>query len=178
MTFDSIVSVLLIAASPIAELRAALPVAIHVYHFPWPMALLVSIVGNLIPIPFILLLLNPAARIAARIRPLNYLLQLVFRYTRRRSALVKKYERVGLALFVAIPLPVSGAWTGAIIAYLLELKFYYAFFSIIVGVLIAGVVVTALSLLGWTGALIAGVALAVLVVSGLWKYWNKPVSKV
>ncbi len=72
-------------------------------------------------------------------------------------------------IFVAIPLPLTGAWTGAIIAYLLGLRFWFAFISIGLGVLIAGVIVTALSLLGWIGAVIAGVALSILAVTGVWK---------
>jgi uncharacterized membrane protein len=80
---------------------------------------------------------------------------------------------VGLVLFVAVPLPITGAWTGSFAAVLFGLKFKHAFLSIVVGVFIAGVIVTCLSLLGWIGALIAGVALGALTVFGLWKI-SKP----
>ncbi|MDP2720113.1 MAG: small multi-drug export protein [Dehalococcoidia bacterium] len=161
MTFENLVAVLLVAASPIAELRAAVPMAIHLYHYPWPAALLVSLAGNLVPIPFILLLLKPLTRLAEKIKPLRLVLEFVFSRARKRSDMVRKYERLGLMLFVAIPLPGSGAWTGSIIAYLLELRFATALLFISLGVLMAGIVVTVLSLLGWLGAIIAGVALAV-----------------
>ncbi|MDP2719916.1 MAG: small multi-drug export protein, partial [Dehalococcoidia bacterium] len=71
MTFENLVAVLLVAASPIAELRAAVPMAIHLYHYPLPAALLVSLAGNLVPIPFILLLLKPLPRLAEKIKPLR-----------------------------------------------------------------------------------------------------------
>lgn len=83
--------------------------------------------------------------------------------------MVEKYERLGLVLFVAVPLPGSGAWTGSILAFLLGLNFWTAFLCIALGVFVAGVVVTVLSLLGWIGGLIAGVGLIVLLSLGLWK---------
>jgi uncharacterized membrane protein len=77
-------------------------------------------------------------------------LKWLFEHTRKRGKLVERYERIGLALFVAIPLPITGAWTGSLLAVLLGLKFKYAMLSIFVGVLIAGIIVTSLSLLGVT----------------------------
>jgi uncharacterized membrane protein len=93
----------------------------------------------------------------------------VFARTRKRSSLIQRYEKIGLALFVAIPLPFTGAWTGAIAAFLLGLPFRYSMLSIVCGVLIAGAIVTALSLLGWAGAVVAGIGLGILAVLGLWK---------
>lgn len=173
MNLDNIIKVLLMAAAPIGELRLALPVAMHTYNYSWQAAFLVSVIGNLLPIPFVLLLLDPVARIASKVKLLDRLIQWVFSYTGRRSDEVKKYEGVGLMLFVAIPLPGTGAWTGAIVAYLLKLNFWYAFVSIALGVVIAGVIVTVLSILGWVGALIAGLALAALAVSSLLKMGKK-----
>ena len=83
----------------------------------------------------------------------------VFARARRQSSTVEKYELPGLTLFVAIPLPFTGAWTGSIVAFLLGIKFWPAFLHITLGVLIAGVIVTTLCLLGWTGAIIAGIGL-------------------
>jgi len=72
-------------------------------------------------------------------------------------------------LFVAIPLPVTGAWTGSLLAVLFGLKFRHAFLSIFIGVCIAGIIVTCLSLLGWTGAIIAGIVLCALASYSLWR---------
>jgi uncharacterized membrane protein len=72
-------------------------------------------------------------------------------------------------LFVAIPLPMTGAWTGSIIAFILGMRFTYALLSILCGVIIAGAIVTSLCLLGWIGGVIAGVALSAVAVFSWWK---------
>ena len=84
--------------------------------------------------------------------------------------MVKKYERIGLMIFVAVPLPGTGAWTGSLIAFLLAMDLKSAFWPIALGVVIAGVIVLTLCLLGWVGALIAGVGITLLAVLGLWKF--------
>jgi len=71
-------------------------------------------------------------------------------------------------LFVSIPLPVTGAWTGSMVAFLLGMRFRDAMLSISLGVLLSGVIVTVLCLLGWVGAVIAGVGLGALIVIALW----------
>ena len=161
--------VILISALPIAELRGGIPVAINVFGFPWWEAYLLAVLGNLLPVPILLLFFNTIYRWLSRIGFIKKFFDWLLERTRKRGRLVEKYERIGLMLFVAIPLPVTGAWTGSLLAVLFGIRFRYAFLSILAGVLIAGVIVTALSLLGWTGAIIAGVALVALAVFGLWK---------
>ncbi|MCK4964880.1 MAG: small multi-drug export protein, partial [Dehalococcoidia bacterium] len=78
---------------------------------------------------------------------------------------------IGLVLFVAIPLPVTGAWTGSIVAFLLGLSFWRAFPAIFLGVVIAGVIVTTLTVIGWWGAAIAGIGLLALAILSLRKVW-------
>ncbi len=167
--FSKELVVLFIAALPIFELRGALPVAINLFHFPWYYALLLAIIGNLLPVPFILLFLNAISRLLSKIGIFNRMLQWLFERTRRRGKIIERYEKIGLMLFVAIPLPITGAWTGSIVAVLFGLKFRHALLSIFAGILIAGVIVTCLSLLGWTGAIIAGIGLGSLAVFGLWR---------
>ena len=82
---------------------------------------------------------------------------------------MEKYERVGLVIFVAIPFPGSGAWTGSILAFLFGLEFRPALVCLALGVFVAGVVVTTLSLLGWLGGVIAGIVLLILLTLGLWR---------
>src|SRR4030067_273288 len=140
------------AVLPISELRGAIPLAIFTYDFPWYYAYLFGVIGNLLPVPFILLLFNAVIPLLSRVNFLDRLLQWYFAWTKRRSKSIERYGWLGLAIFVAIPLPVTGAWTGAILAALLGMKFKYAFSSIAVGVLVAGVIVTCAVVLGWAVA--------------------------
>jgi uncharacterized membrane protein len=166
---EEILKVLLVAASPIAELRAAIPLAILTFDLPWYHALLLSIIGNLLPVPFILLFLDTTTRLLIRVPLFKKWLDWLFERTRRRGEIIQKYKRIGLVLFVAIPLPVTGAWTGSLAAVLFGMGFKQAFISISLGVFIAGAIVTCLTLLGWAGAVIAGVALCSLAVLWLLK---------
>lgn len=168
--------VFVISMLPIVELRGALPVAINAFHISWYYALPIAFIGNIVPVPFLLLLLGSIRRVAAKIGPAERALEWVLSLAQRRGRLVERYGRVGLMLFVSIPLPVTGAWTGAIVAFLLGLRFRDAFLSICLGALLAGVIVTALCLLGWIGAVIAGFALGALIVAGLWPRRGKEAS--
>jgi len=149
MDFIDILKVLGIAVLPISELRGAIPVAIVTYDFPWYYAYLFGVIGNILPVPFILLFLNHIIRLLGKVRFLDRLMQWFFELTRRRGNLVERYKWIGLALFVGIPLPITGAWTGSILSVLLGLKFRYAFSSILLGVIIAGAIVTCATVLGW-----------------------------
>jgi len=148
--FSKELVVLVISALPISELRGAIPWAILKYHFPWYYAFLLAVIGNLLPVPFILLFLDTFSRLLSKIGIFEKMLHWLFERTRRRGKIINRYERIGLALFVAIPLPVTGAWTGSLAAVLFGLKFKHAFLSIFIGILIAGVIVTCATLLGWT----------------------------
>ena len=158
--------VILIAATPIFELRGAIPTGIGILEMPWYYTYMLAIIGNILPVPFILLFLESVSRWLSRVPLFKKWFDWLFERTRRRSGVIQKYKRIGLVLFVAIPLPITGAWTGALAAVLLGIGFKQAFFSILLGVLIAGVIVTCLTLLGWWGAIIAGVVLCGLAV--LW----------
>lgn len=165
-----ILKVIGLAASPISELRGAIPLAVLEFDFPWYYAYLIAVIGNILPVPFILLFLNAVSRLLSKVAFFEKILNWIFTRTRRRGGLIEKYEKIGLTLFVAIPLPVTGAWTGSIAAVLLGLEFRKAFLSICIGVLIAGVIVTCLTLLGWVGAVIAGVGLCILAALGFWRF--------
>jgi len=159
--------VILIGATPIFELRGALPVAINIFGIAWHYALLLSILGNMLPVPFLLLFWNVFSRLLSRINifknPLNWL----FERTQRQSATIGKYKFWGLLIFVAIPIPLTGAWTASLVAVVLGMKFWPAFWSIFGGVIVAGVIVTALSLMGWLGAAIAIVGFAAITIWSL-----------
>jgi uncharacterized membrane protein len=158
--------VVIIAALPVVELRGALPVAINVFGMPWYWAYLLAVIGNMLPVPILLLFFESLVRLVSKVESGRRLVNWVLERTRRHGKFIERYERIGLMLFVAIPLPFTGAWTGSIAAFLMGMKFRYSFLSILCGVLIAGVIVTCLCLLGWLGAIIAGVGLSAIAIFG------------
>lgn len=155
-----------VSALPVVELRGALPIAINLFHMPWYKAFCLAVIGNLLPVPILLLFLDPLAKAVSRVEIGRRVINWVFSHTRRQGKTIEKYEKIGLTLFVAIPLPITGAWTGSIVAFLLGLRLRYAFLSIVIGVVIAGAIVTSLCLLGWLGAVIAGIGLGALAIFG------------
>lgn len=161
--------VVIMSALPVIELRGALPVAINLLDMTWYQAFFLAVIGNLLPVPLLLLFWESLAKAISKVDMGKRLVNWVFERTRQHGTVIKKYERIGLMLFVAIPLPATGAWTGSVAAFLFGLKFNHAFFSILFGVIIAGAIVTSLCLLGWVGAVIAGIGLSSLAIIGLWK---------
>jgi uncharacterized membrane protein len=181
-------AILAISTLPIVELRGAIPaghIIKDVRSTPnpekWKPSLkifLLAVLGNMIPVPFILLLLGPCSQILMKCKWGAALMDGLFARTRKKTANVEQYEALGLTLFVAIPLPVTGAWTGAMAAFLMGTPFWQSMICILLGVMIAGVIMTLLSLLGWIGAAIAGVVLTSLVVLPMIRYFNKKKAEV
>lgn len=166
--------VFLIAMIPIFELRGSIPIGVYHYKLPIWETYLVSIVGNMVPIFFILLFFDLVTKLFYRVPILKKLLEKIFERTRKKSEVIRKYEELGLILFVAIPLPVTGAWTGSLAAYLFGLKFWKSILFIFIGVNIAAVVVSTLTALGILGAIIAFVALSIIIVHSFLKKRRKP----
>lgn len=161
--------VFVIAMIPIFELRGAIPIGIIGYDLPLWKVIPIAVAGNMIPIFLILLFFDWITRICFKNPFLKKFLESIFARTRKKGKIIEKYEEIGLMLFVAIPLPVTGAWTGSLAAYLFGLRFWTSIFYIFMGVLIAAFIVTILSLLKWIGAIIAVLALTVIVVINLKK---------
>ncbi|MCS6937189.1 MAG: small multi-drug export protein [Candidatus Bipolaricaulota bacterium] len=135
--------VLIVAALPISELRGAIPVAIGVYGFDPVTAYLLGVFGNLLPVPILLKLLEPFTALLRRAAIGDRLVGWLWARTRRRhSAMVERLGAIALVLLVAVPLPATGAWTGALVAHVFGIPFKYAFPLIAVGVSIAGILVT------------------------------------
>jgi len=103
--------VMIISALPIFELRGAIPVAINVFHFSWYYALFLAIIGNMLPIPFILLFLDVFVKVLRKIKWTSGLVDWVFNSTWRKVGMIQRYKHIGLAIFVGIPLPFTGACT-------------------------------------------------------------------
>ncbi|MFH2050940.1 MAG: small multi-drug export protein [bacterium] len=138
-------AVFCIAMLPVFELRGAIPAGYAMgMTQPWLIYLL-AVAGNFVPVIPILTLLGPVERRLRRFPVWDRFFTWLFRRTVSRSDVIKRYESMGLILFVAIPLPMTGAWTGAIAAYLFKLPLRMAIPCIILGILIAGIVVTLVS---------------------------------
>lgn len=158
---------IIVATLPIAELRGSIPLAILQFKFPWLKAFVLSIFGNMLPIIPWILFLNYFQGKLMRFALINRFFTWLFARTRRKGKLIEEYETLGLMLFVSIPLPITGAWTGAIAAFIFGIRFRHAMLAITIGVIIAGVIVTTLTKLGWIGGAIAGIALIALAIGTL-----------
>lgn len=139
--------VLLVAALPLIELRGAIPIGVAL-GLPPVQVLLLAIVGNLVPVPLILLLLGPVRRWANRWPLVGPLLRWAEERAWKRREQIERYGFWGLVAFVGIPLPGTGAWTGSLIAVLLEMRFWTALLANLVGVAAAGALIALLSTLG------------------------------
>jgi len=138
-------AVFVVSMLPIFELRGGIPVGYAMGMENPFLIYLIAVVGNFAPVLPILLLLGPAERYLRRFKTMDRFLDWLFRRTVSRSDLIRKYESLGLILFVAIPAPMTGAWTGSVAAYLFKLPLRMAIPCIILGILIAGIVVTLVS---------------------------------
>jgi len=142
--FANYVYVLIISMLPIIELRGAIPVAFAL-GMPLVPSFIVSVVGNLLPVPFILWLITPFCNWLKTTKMLSWFPEFLERKVNKNKEKVTKYANWGLFLFVAIPLPGTGAWTGALIASFLDFKFRDAFIAITGGVITAGIIMSAVS---------------------------------
>lgn len=132
--------VFIISMIPILELRGALLVAGPLLGVPVATAIPLCIIGNIIPVPFILLLITPIFNWMKGTKKLRPLVEKLEAKAMSKSDKIEKYEFWGLVLFVGIPLPGTGAWTGSLVAALLGVKFKKAFPAICLGILIATVI--------------------------------------
>ena len=139
--------VVFISLIPFVELRGAIPVAIIIYNMPWWEAYILAVIGNMIPVPIILKYLgNVEAWLRKWKRWDRFFTKLYSKTRARADEKIKRYESLGVMFFVAIPLPFTGAWTGSLISFLFDLKFKHALLVVFCGVLIAGVIVTLITL--------------------------------
>ncbi len=132
----------LLAMAPVSELRGAIPYAIAVGQMSWQEAFAVSVLANFAPVIPVLYLIGPVSRYLMRWPFFERFFTWLFARTRRRGKLVERFEVLGLVLFVAIPLPMTGAWTGMIAAFLFDVRKRLAIPAIFTGICVAGVIVT------------------------------------
>ena len=144
-TVGKIVATFFISMAPVVELRAGLPYGIAL-GLDYPVALAAAVLGNLLPVPFIIVFIR---RIFAWLRKISVRLDRVVTKLENKAHLkghlVQKYGPLGLCLLVAIPLPGTGAWTGALVAALFDIRLRSALPAILLGVVIAGGIMLAVS---------------------------------
>lgn len=137
--------VFFISLLPILECRGGLIAAILVFDMPIAKALAITLLGNVVPIPFILLLINKIFDLLKKIPGIKKLVFWLEEKTLKKKSTIDKYGPWGLLLFVGIPLPGTGGWTGSLLAALLHIDIKKSLPVILLGVLLAGIIITVLS---------------------------------
>jgi len=143
-TLSAELTVLITAALPIIELRGAIPVGIGLGLNPIHAAVL-SFIGSMMPVPIILFTIRPIFNRLKSTKLFSRLIHKLVDKSHAKSGTVQKYGAWGLLIFVAIPLPGTGIWSGSLAAALLDMRFKWAFPAIFVGNIIAAVLVMTLS---------------------------------
>ncbi|MBQ1413695.1 MAG: small multi-drug export protein [Clostridia bacterium] len=140
--FPPQLAVFFISMIPLIECRGAIPFGMVVLQMPMWEVLPIAIAGNILPVPFILLLIRPVIAWLKTTKLFHPLAEWIERKADKKKDQVLKYSKWGLFAFVAIPIPGTGAWTGALIAALLEMKVKSAFFTILFGMICAALIMT------------------------------------
>lgn len=136
--------IFLMSMLPLIELRGGL-IAAMLLGIEWYIALPVCFVGTIIPVPFILLFIRQIFKLLKKIRIFERLVTKIELRTKRKSMSMKNKSLFGVFLFVAIPIPGTGAWTGSLIADILDLRIKKSMPAIAAGCLAAGIIMTVLS---------------------------------
>lgn len=141
-TIGKIIITFLWSMVPVIELRGAIPIGVG-QGLPYWLAVTVSVLGNLVPVPFIILFIRKVFELMRKWLPkLDGLVSKLEKRAEEKSDVVQKYAFWGLFILVAIPLPGTGAWTGALVAAMLDMRLRRAFPAIALGVIGAAVIVT------------------------------------
>ncbi len=138
------IMVLMVAAMPVMELRVAIPMGVSLGMSPLH-AMVLGIVGSMIPVPFLLLFLKPVFRKLRKMPAFRRFVEWVTHRTLKKTSRIQKYSLWGLLLFVAVPIPTTGVWSGSIAASLLDMRVKPAFAVIFAGNCIAAVIMMTLS---------------------------------
>jgi uncharacterized membrane protein len=141
----NLIKVFLLSAVPLIEQRGAIPLGIIIYDMNPLTVFIVSFLGSLLPVPFILLLFNTIFSWMQKYPAFNGINKFIERKLNKNTAKIEKYKEIGLITFVAIPLPTTGLWTGSAVASFLKLDFKKSFFCTALGGLISAIIITILS---------------------------------
>ena len=141
-TIGQIIATFLVSMVPIIELRGAIPIGVG-YGLPYWVAVVVSVICNIVPVPFIILFIRKIFMLMRKwSEKLDTLVTKLEKRAESKSDVVQKYAFWGLFILVAIPLPGTGAWTGALVAAMLDMRLKRAFPVIALGVIAAATIVT------------------------------------
>ena len=146
--FPPEIATLIMSMLPVTELRGSLPIALVIFKMPLASALFWVLLGNLIPLWFLLVFFERGSHwMINKFSWADDFFQWLFDRTQKKLGdKIEKYGHWGLAIFVAIPLPVTGVWTGALAAFVFGIEKKKAFYSIAVGAVIAAIIVAAITL--------------------------------
>lgn len=134
---------LLLSMVPVIELRGAIPVATELHELNFWVAIVVSVIGNMIPVPFIIVFIRKVFEwMRKRMPRLNGVVTKMEEKAEKHKETVLKYEFWGLVVLVAVPLPGTGAWTGALVAAMMDMQLKRAVPAIFIGVLGAAAIVS------------------------------------
>ena len=145
---NSYVLLFLLSMLPVTELRLSLPLGILALNLPWQLVLSVCVVSNAMIGIFLVYSLDWGLNLFSRIAFFEKIINYFMVRSKKSHQKYKKYKQYALILFVGIPLPGTGAWTGALMSYVIGLDKKRSSFSILIGVLLSGFIMTALSLSG------------------------------
>jgi uncharacterized membrane protein len=137
--------VMILSALPISEVRGGIPYGLAMAHLPLWKVLVLAMSANVVSVVPVILFFNWAAERLAEAPLLGRVLGHMLKKARSKEELVNKYGVWAVTLFVAIPLPFTGAWTGATVAAVFGMNFWRAVGCMVVGVIIAGTIVTLLT---------------------------------
>jgi len=141
------ITVFITAMLPVSELRGAIPLGMSM-GLPLKVIIPLAIAGNMMPVIPLLLFLTPVSNYLRSFKFWDRFFNWLFKRTEKRGFLIERFEAIGLALFVAIPLPITGAWTGCAAATFFKIRFRYAFPAILAGVILSSIIVTTICLTG------------------------------
>lgn len=145
MIIDPILKVMLISAVPLIEQRGAIPIGIIIDHLNPVMVFFASLLGSIIPAPFVFLLSGRILDLMRKIKQLDWFTKFVDKKIQKGSVKLEKFKEIGLITFVGIPLPTTGLWTGSAIAAFMGLNFKKSMFCVFVGGVISAIIITAAS---------------------------------
>ncbi|MFQ5474898.1 MAG: COG2426 family protein [Candidatus Nanoarchaeia archaeon] len=151
---NSVIQLIFITLLPFLELRASIPFGILKLGMPWYTVFIVCVITNMILGIIIFFLLDKFVHLVIKIKPIGKLYHKIVERTQKRiHKSVERWGELGVAIFIGIPLPGSGVYSGALGSYLLGLSYWKFIIANVIGVLIAGTAVTLISLFGggaWT----------------------------
>ena len=142
------VKIFILSMLPITELRFSIPYGILMYDIPIINTVVLSIIGNILIGVLIIYIIGPSMNFLRKFSFIENIITYIFKRTRKKGDIVNRLKFFGLIIFVGIPLPLTGVWTGSLASYLFGLSKSKSVFAIVCGVLFSSSIVTLLTMTG------------------------------